>query len=39
MDLDRLRIFRLVCEEGSVSRAAVRLFRTQPAVSMQLATL
>jgi LysR family nitrogen assimilation transcriptional regulator len=39
MDLERLRIFRLVCEEGSVSRAAVRLFRTQPAVSMQLATL
>ncbi len=39
MDLDRLRIFQMVCEEGSVSRAAVRLFRTQPAVSMQLATL
>jgi DNA-binding transcriptional LysR family regulator len=39
MDLDRLRIFQLVCEEGSVSRAAVRLFRTQPTVSMQLATL
>ncbi len=39
MDLDRLRMFQVVCEEGSVSRAAVRLFRTQPAVSMQLATL
>lgn len=39
MDLERLRMFRLVCEEGSVSRAAVRLFRTQPAVSMQLAAL
>src|SRR5512142_1857360 len=39
MDLERLRIFRLVCEEGSVSRAAVRLFRSQPAVSMQLAAL
>jgi LysR family nitrogen assimilation transcriptional regulator len=39
MDLERLRMFRVVCEEGSVSRAAVRLFRTQPAVSMQLATL
>jgi DNA-binding transcriptional LysR family regulator len=39
MDLDRLRIFQMVCKEGSVSRAAVRLFRTQPAVSMQLATL
>lgn len=39
MELDRLRIFQMVCEEGSVSRAAVRLFRTQPAVSMQLATL
>src|SRR3990172_3012483 len=39
MDLDRLRIFQMVCKEGSVSRAAVRLFRTQPAISMQLATL
>jgi DNA-binding transcriptional LysR family regulator len=39
MDLDRLRMFQAVCEEGSVSRAAVRLFRTQPAVSMQLAAL
>lgn len=39
MDLDRLRIFRVVCDEGSVSRAAVRLFRSQPAISMQLATL
>jgi len=39
MDLDRLRIFQVVCEEGSVSRAARRLFRSQPAVSMQLATL
>jgi len=39
MDLERLRTFRLVCEEGSVSRAAVRLFRTQPAISMQLAAL
>lgn len=39
MDLDRLRIFQVVCEEGNVSRAAVRLFRTQPAISMQLATL
>ncbi len=39
MDIERLRMFRLVCEEGSVSRAAVRLFRTQPAISMQLATL
>jgi DNA-binding transcriptional LysR family regulator len=39
MDLDRLRILQVVCEEGSVSRAAVRLFRTQPAVSMQLGTL
>jgi LysR family transcriptional regulator, nitrogen assimilation regulatory protein len=39
VELERLRILRLVCEEGSVSRAAVRLFRTQPAVSMQLAAL
>jgi LysR family nitrogen assimilation transcriptional regulator len=39
MDLDRLRAFQVICEEGSVSRAAVRLFRTQPAVSMQLAAL
>jgi len=39
MELERLRILQVVAEEGSVSRAAVRLFRTQPAVSMQLATL
>jgi DNA-binding transcriptional LysR family regulator len=39
MELDRLRSFQVVCEEGSVSRAAVRLFRTQPAISMQLAAL
>jgi DNA-binding transcriptional LysR family regulator len=39
MDLDRLRMFQVVCQEGSVSRAAVRLFRTQPAISMQLAAL
>lgn len=39
MDLDRLRMLQVVCEEGSVSRAAVRLFRTQPAISMQLASL
>ena len=39
MDLDRLRMFQVVCEEGSVSRAAVRLFRTQPAISMQLGAL
>src|SRR5512140_2286583 len=39
MELDRLRLFQTVCEEGSVTRAAVRLFRTQPAVSMQLRAL
>jgi len=39
VDLERLRILQVVCEEGSVSRAAVRLFRTQPAISMQIATL
>lgn len=39
MDLDRLRVFQAICEEGSVTRAAVRLFRTQPAVSMQLRAL
>ncbi len=39
MDLERLRTLQLVCEEGSVSRAAVRLFRSQPAISMQLAAL
>ena len=39
MDLDRLRAFQVVCEEGSVSRAAIRLFRSQPAISMQLAAL
>ncbi len=39
MDLDRLRLFQTVCEEGNMTRAAVRLFRTQPAVSMQLRAL
>jgi DNA-binding transcriptional LysR family regulator len=39
MELDRLRTLQVVCDEGSVSRAAVRLFRTQPAISMQLAGL
>src|SRR6266704_6898486 len=39
MDLDRLRLFQTICEEGSVTRAAVRIFRTQPDVSMQLRAL
>jgi DNA-binding transcriptional LysR family regulator len=39
MDLDRLRAFQVVCEEASVTRAAVRLCRSQPAISMQVATL
>jgi DNA-binding transcriptional LysR family regulator len=39
MDFDRLRAFVWTIEEGTVSRAAERLHRTQPAVSRLLHTL
>jgi len=39
MDLQLLETFLVVCEEGNLSRAAVRLFRTQPAVTRQIQAL
>ncbi len=39
LDLPLLRAFVAVAREGSVSRAAVRLHRTQPALSLQLRKL
>jgi DNA-binding transcriptional LysR family regulator len=39
MDFDRLRAFVWILEEGSVSAAARRLCRTQPAVTRMLQTL
>ena len=39
MDIQLLETFLVVCEEANLSRAAVRLFRTQPAVSRQIQTL
>lgn len=33
MKVRHLRIFKIVCEEGSITRAAEKLFMTQPAVS------
>ncbi|WPB56389.1 LysR family transcriptional regulator [Xylophilus sp. GOD-11R] len=39
IDLQTLRTFVAVAQEGSVSRAAVRLHRSQPAVSLQLKRL
>jgi LysR family nitrogen assimilation transcriptional regulator len=39
MDFNKLRIFLIVAEEGSVTRAAQRLLRTQPAVSQALRLL
>src|SRR6201994_4611892 len=36
LDLSLLRTFVLLVEEGSVTRVAQRLHRTQPAVSLQL---
>ena len=38
-DLQALRAFVAVAREGNVSRAAVRLYRSQPAVSLQLKSL
>lgn len=39
MDFDRLRAFVWTIEEGTISRAAERLHRTQPAVTRLLQTL
>ncbi len=39
MDFNKLRTFLVVAEEGSVTRAAQRLLRTQPAVSQALRQL
>ena len=39
MDIQLLETFLIVCEERNLSRAAGRLFRTQPAVSRQIQAL
>ena len=39
MDLSELQVFLTVAKEGSFSRAAERLFRTQPAVSLTIRKL
>ena len=39
MDLGELRVFLTVAKEGSFSRAAERLYRTQPAVSLTIRKL
>lgn len=39
LDLDALKAFVAACEEGSVSRAAQRLFRSQPATTRQILSL
>lgn len=39
LDLNLLRVFAVVCEEGSVTAAADRLYLTQPAVSAALKRL
>lgn len=38
-DLDLVRTFLVVAEEGNLTRAAARLYRTQPAVSRRLQSL
>lgn len=38
-DLDLVRTFLVVAEEGNLTRASVRLFRTQPAISRRLQSL
>lgn len=38
-DIDQVRTFLYVAEEGNLTRASVRLFRTQPAVSRRLQAL
>jgi LysR family transcriptional activator of mexEF-oprN operon len=39
LDLNLLRVFAVVAEEGSVTRAAARLYVTQPAISVALRKL
>lgn len=39
MDIQLLETFLVVCEEGNLSRAAVRLFRSQPAITRQVQAL
>src|SRR5271166_3294927 len=39
LDLNLLRVFAVVADEGSVTRAAARLYLTQPAVSAALRRL
>ncbi len=39
LDLDALGAFVAACEEGSISRAAGRLFHSQPAVTRQILSL
>src|SRR4051812_44382894 len=39
LDLNLLRVFALVAEEGSLTRAASRLYVTQPAVSASIRRL
>jgi len=39
VDINQLETFLVVCEERNLSRAAVRLFITQPAVSRQIQAL
>jgi len=39
MDLSELQVFLMVAKEGSFSRAAERLYRTQPAVSLTIRKL
>jgi DNA-binding transcriptional LysR family regulator len=39
MDYNKLKTFTLVAELGSISQAAYRLYRTQPAISTQLKDL
>jgi DNA-binding transcriptional LysR family regulator len=39
MDIQLLETFLVVCEERNLSRAAARLFRTQPAITRQLQSL
>src|SRR5258705_12780258 len=39
MELTQLEFFLMVVEEGSFSKAAVRVFRTQPAVSIAIRRL
>lgn len=39
MELNHLRAFAAVAREGNLTRAAKRLFLTQPAVSLQLKAL